>query len=142
MGILNVTPDSFADAAHLTDAARAVDAALRMEADGADLIDVGGESTRPGAEPVSATEELARILPVLRGLAGRLRIPVSVDTYKADIARAALDADQVRRLAAGLPLEEPQPVAARAAVADEDEARPRQKERTPLVALPKPLPQE
>ena len=92
MGILNVTPDSFADATHLTDAARAVDAALRMEADGADLIDVGGESTRPGAEPVSATEELARILPVLRGLAGRLRIPVSVDTYKADVARAALDA--------------------------------------------------
>jgi dihydropteroate synthase len=92
MAILNVTPDSFADSTPLTDAARAVDAALSMEADGADLIDVGGESTRPGSQPVSAGEELARILPVLRGLAGRLRIPVSVDTYKADVARAALDA--------------------------------------------------
>ena len=67
MGILNVTPDSFADAAHALDPAAAVDAALRMEADGADLIDIGGESTRPGAEPVSADEELARVLPVLRG---------------------------------------------------------------------------
>jgi dihydropteroate synthase len=92
MGILNVTPDSFADAAHLTDVARAVDAALRMEADGADLIDVGGESTRPGSEPVPAGEELARVLPVVRELTARLRIPVSVDTYKADVARAALDA--------------------------------------------------
>jgi len=92
MGILNVTPDSFADAAHLTDVAGAVDAALRMEADGADLIDVGGESTRPGSEPVPAGDELARVLPVVRGLAARLRIPVSVDTYKADVARAALDA--------------------------------------------------
>ena len=92
MGILNVTPDSFAETASRLDPVVAIDAALRMEADGADLIDVGGESTRPGSEPVSARDELARILPVLRGLAGRLRIPVSVDTYKADVARAALDA--------------------------------------------------
>ena len=63
-----------------------------MEADGADLIDIGGESTRPGAEPVSADEELARVLPVIRGLAGRLTIPMSVDTYKAAVARAAIEA--------------------------------------------------
>jgi dihydropteroate synthase len=91
MGILNVTPDSFADAhRRLTDPARAVEAALQMEADGADIIDVGGESTRPGAEPVPADEELARVLPVLNALRGRLRIPLSIDTYKADVARAAV----------------------------------------------------
>jgi dihydropteroate synthase len=92
MGILNVTPDSFAEPGTRRDTAAFVDWALQMEADGADLIDVGGESTRPGAHPVTADEELARVLPVLRGLAGRLRIPVSVDTYKASVARAALDA--------------------------------------------------
>ena len=92
MGVVNVTPDSFGDASHLTDPARAIDAALRMEAEGADLVDVGGESTRPGAEPVSAGDELARVLPVVRGLAGRLRIPISIDTYKADVARAAIEA--------------------------------------------------
>jgi dihydropteroate synthase len=92
MGILNVTPDSFADASHRLDPAAAVDAGLRMEADGADLIDVGGESTRPGADPVSASEELARVLPVVTALAARLRLPLSIDTYKAEVARAALDA--------------------------------------------------
>ena len=92
MAILNVTPDSFAETSSRLDPAVAIDAALRMEADGADLVDVGGESTRPGSEPVSAREERGRILPVLRGLAGRLRIPVSVDTSKADVAREALDA--------------------------------------------------
>ncbi|OFW33436.1 MAG: dihydropteroate synthase [Acidobacteria bacterium RIFCSPLOWO2_12_FULL_65_11] len=92
MGILNVTPDSFAESALRLDPARAVDAALQMEAEGADVIDIGGESTRPGAEPVGASEEIARILPVLEGLAGRLRVPISVDTYKADVARMALEA--------------------------------------------------
>ena len=92
MGVVNVTPDSFGDASHLIDPSRAIDAALRMEADGADLVDIGGESTRPGAEPVSAGDELARVLPVVRGLAGRLKIPVSIDTYKADVARAAIEA--------------------------------------------------
>jgi len=92
MGILNVTPDSFAERAARLDPAAAVDAALGMEADGADLIDVGGESTRPGAEPVPADEELARVLPVLRGLGGRVRVPISIDTYKASVARAAIDA--------------------------------------------------
>jgi dihydropteroate synthase len=91
MGILNVTPDSFAEARTRLDPAVAIDAALQMEAEGADLIDVGGESTRPGAEAVSADEEAARVLPVIRGLAARLRIPISIDTYKAQVARAALD---------------------------------------------------
>ena len=92
MAILNVTPDSFAETSSYLDPARAIDAALGMEADGADLIDVGGESTRPGADPVPAAEEAARVLPVVRALAGRLRIPISVDTYKAEVARAALGA--------------------------------------------------
>jgi dihydropteroate synthase len=92
MGILNITPDSFANTFPMLDPGAATDAALRMEADGADLIDVGGESTRPGAEPISADEERARVLPVLRRLEGRLRVPISVDTYKADVARAAIEA--------------------------------------------------
>jgi dihydropteroate synthase len=92
MGILNVTPDSFADAEPLIDPDRAVALALQMEADGADVIDIGGESTRPGAEPVSAGEEAARVLPVLEALRGRLRVPVSIDTYKAAVADAALRA--------------------------------------------------
>ena len=95
MGILNVTPDSFADAVSRLDPAEAVDAALRMEAEGADLIDIGGESTRPGAEPVTADVELARILPVLTAIRDRVRIPISIDTYKADVAQAALDAGAV-----------------------------------------------
>jgi dihydropteroate synthase len=95
MGILNITPDSFADSAHAIDTTRAVEVALRMEADGADLLDIGGESTRPGADPVPATEERARILPVLTALRGRLGIPISVDTYKSDVARAAVAAGAV-----------------------------------------------
>ena len=89
MGVLNVTPDSFADAEPL-DTARAVETALAMEAAGADIIDLGGESTRPGAVPVDAGEELRRVLPVLKALAGRLTVPVSIDTYKAVVARAAI----------------------------------------------------
>jgi dihydropteroate synthase len=92
MGIVNVTPDSFADAGLCLDPAAAEAAALEMEARGADLIDVGGESTRPGAGAVSADEELARILPVLRRLSGRVRVPLSIDTYKAVVAQAAIDA--------------------------------------------------
>jgi dihydropteroate synthase len=91
MGILNITPDSFAEAQSRLDPGRALAAALEMEADGADLIDVGGESTRPGADSLPAGEELARVVPVLRGLRGRLRIPISIDTSKADVARAAID---------------------------------------------------
>jgi len=92
MGILNVTPDSFAERGARLDPAAAADEGVRMEADGADLIDVGGESTRPGAEPVGADEELARVLPVIRALHGRVRVPISIDTYKAGVARAALAA--------------------------------------------------
>ena len=91
MGIVNVTPDSFADGGLRLDPARAVADALAMEADGADIVDIGGESTRPGAEALPTSEELARVLPVLDGLVGQVRVPVSIDTYKADVARAALD---------------------------------------------------
>ncbi len=91
MGIVNVTPDSFADGGLRLDPARAIEDALRMVEDGADLLDVGAESTRPGAAPLPEREELARLLPVLEGLAGRLTVPLSVDTYKAAIAAAALE---------------------------------------------------
>lgn len=89
MGILNVTPDSFASA-RLNDPERAIEAGLAMAEAGADIIDVGGESTRPGADPVDAAEERRRVLPVVRGLASRLDIPVSIDTYKASVAEAAV----------------------------------------------------
>jgi dihydropteroate synthase len=92
MGILNITPDSFADGGTHVDPDAALAAALRMADDGADIIDVGGESTRPGASPVSAADELARVLPVVSGLSARLPIPISIDTYKADVADAALEA--------------------------------------------------
>jgi len=93
MGVLNVTPDSFSDGGKFFDVERAVEQALSMERAGADLLDVGGESTRPGAEGISTKEELARVLPVLRELRGVLKIPVSIDTQKSDVAEAALDAD-------------------------------------------------
>jgi dihydropteroate synthase len=92
MGILNITPDSFAERSSRLDTEQAVAAALRMQADGADLLDIGGESTRPGAEPLPASEELDRVLPLISGLAGRLTIPISIDTYKAPVARAAVEA--------------------------------------------------
>ncbi len=90
MGILNVTPDSFSDAGTYLDPDAALDRALELEAEGADILDLGGESTRPGAEPITAETELARILPVLRRLNGRLAIPLSVDTWKAPVAEVAL----------------------------------------------------
>jgi dihydropteroate synthase len=91
MGILNVTPDSFSDGGHYVDPEEALDRALEMEAEGAQIIDLGGESTRPGAAFVSAEVELARIIPVLKRLRGRLAIPLSVDTWKATVAAAALE---------------------------------------------------
>ncbi|HLC26843.1 MAG TPA: dihydropteroate synthase [bacterium] len=91
MGILNVTPDSFSDGGLHFDPNRALERALQMAAEGADLIDVGGESTRPGARPVPAQEEMDRILPVIRRLAREIPVPISVDTYKAAVARAALE---------------------------------------------------
>jgi dihydropteroate synthase len=92
MGIINVTPDSFFDGGWRQDAAKAIADGIEMAAAGADLLDVGGESTRPGAQPVSEDEELARVLPVLRGLRREVNVPISIDTYKSAIARAALDA--------------------------------------------------
>jgi dihydropteroate synthase len=92
MGILNVTPDSFSDTGAHFDPAKAVERAFVMVDEGADIIDIGGESTRPGSDPLPAPEELRRVLPVIEALAKRLTIPLSIDTYKAETARRALDA--------------------------------------------------
>ncbi|HEV1995110.1 MAG TPA: dihydropteroate synthase [Candidatus Acidoferrum sp.] len=92
MGVLNVTPDSFSDGGKFFDAESAIERALAMERAGADLLDIGGESTRPGSAGISAQEELARVLPVLQALRGRIKIPVSIDTQKSEVAEAALDA--------------------------------------------------
>jgi len=92
MGVLNVAPDSFSDGDATMDRARAIDRALEIEAEGADILDVGAESTRPGAEEVPAEEEWRRLVPILETVVRRLRIPVSIDTYKAETARRALDA--------------------------------------------------
>lgn len=92
MGILNVTPDSFSDGGDFLDPARAVDAAVQMVEEGADLLDVGGESTRPGAQPLDAAEERRRVLPVIEALVARVQVPVSIDTYKASVASVALEA--------------------------------------------------
>jgi len=92
MGILNVTPDSFFDGGSFFSQDKAIDHALKMVEDGADIIDVGGESTRPGSEPTSLEEELQRVLPVIEGIRSRSPIPLSIDTYKAAVAAAALAA--------------------------------------------------
>lgn len=92
MGILNVTPDSFSDGSRYIDLGCAEDHALRMVEEGADIIDIGGESTRPTIAPVDADEELRRVIPLIERLAGRLPVPISVDTYKAVVAREALRA--------------------------------------------------
>jgi dihydropteroate synthase len=92
MGILNVTPDSFADGGRFADPERAVAAGLGLAEAGADIIDVGGESTRPGASVLEAAEELRRVLPVVTALAKQAATPISIDTYKAEVARAALHA--------------------------------------------------
>ncbi|MFL5766345.1 MAG: dihydropteroate synthase [Actinomycetota bacterium] len=92
MGILNVTPDSFSDGGEFLDPARAVEHGLRMVRDGADLLDVGGESTRPGSDPVPAKEERDRVLPVIEGLAAEVDVPISVDTMKPEVAADAVKA--------------------------------------------------
>jgi dihydropteroate synthase len=92
MGVLNVTPDSFYDGGRRLDAGRAIADGVAMAASGADIIDIGGESTRPGAAEVSAAEELNRVLPVIRGLRREVARPISIDTYKSAAAQAALDA--------------------------------------------------
>jgi dihydropteroate synthase len=91
MGVLNVTPDSFSDGGKFFSVEQAVNGAMEMERDGADLLDIGAQSTRPGSEGVSAEEELRRLLPVLEALHGRLKIPISVDTQKAEVAERALE---------------------------------------------------
>jgi dihydropteroate synthase len=92
MGIINVTPDSFSDGGQLFDAGRAIEAGVQMVADGADLLDVGGESTRPGADALAEGEERRRVLPVIEALAARVTVPISIDTYKPAVADAALAA--------------------------------------------------
>jgi len=92
MGVLNVTPDSFSDGGRHAETAAAVEAGLRLLAEGADLLDIGGESTRPGADPVSVQQELDRIAPVIEALAARTNRPLSVDTLKPEVARAAMAA--------------------------------------------------
>jgi dihydropteroate synthase len=92
MAIINITPDSFAETAPSTDPARALDMAQAAEAQGADVLDLGAESTRPGAAEVTADEERRRLLPALRAVTARVSLPVSVDTWKSEVARAALDA--------------------------------------------------
>jgi dihydropteroate synthase len=92
MGVLNVTPDSFSDGGKFFALEKAIEHGLRMAAEGADLIDIGGESTRPGAEPLAAGEELRRVIPVIEKLRAKIDVPISIDTSKSDVARAAIQA--------------------------------------------------
>lgn len=92
MGVLNVTPDSFSDGGLHFDKSSAVERALRMVDEGADIIDVGGESTRPGSDPVSPEEEIGRTVPVIETIAKKITCPISIDTYRAEVATRALDA--------------------------------------------------
>ncbi|MFH1564082.1 MAG: dihydropteroate synthase [Nitrospirota bacterium] len=91
MGILNVTPDSFSDGGQYQDVEQAIERGIQMAEEGADIIDIGGESTRPGAVCCSIEKELARVIPVIRGLAKKIDLPISIDTYKAEVARRALE---------------------------------------------------
>jgi dihydropteroate synthase len=92
MGVVNVTPDSFSDGGNYLDTSAAVDHALRLADEGANILDIGGESTRPGAAPVCEEEELRRVLPVIKSLAGRISAALSIDTSKAAVARTAVEA--------------------------------------------------
>jgi dihydropteroate synthase len=92
MGVVNVTPDSFSDGGRWLDPEAAIAHALKLEAEGADILDIGGESTRPGAEPIGAEEELRRVLPVIEALARRARVPLSIDTRNAEVMRRAAQA--------------------------------------------------
>jgi dihydropteroate synthase len=92
MGILNVTPDSFSDGGQFQAVERAVEHAKRLVAEGADVIDIGGESTRPGAEKVSLEEELRRVIPVVKAVSAEVNVPISIDTYKAEVAKQAIEA--------------------------------------------------
>src|SRR5690349_3121134 len=90
VGVLNVTPDSFSDGGQNYDSQRAISRALELEEEGADIIEVGGESTRPGAVRLTADEELSRIVPVLEGIRDRVTVPIAIDTYKSKVAAAAV----------------------------------------------------
>lgn len=92
MGILNVTPDSFADGGLYFDKSAAIERAYQIVEEGADIIDIGGESTRPGSEPISIKEELKRTIPVIEAISKKIKVPISIDTYKSEVAKAALDA--------------------------------------------------
>jgi dihydropteroate synthase len=92
MGILNVTPDSFSDGGKYTDIELAVERAKQLVADGADIIDIGGESTRPGAKQVEVGEEIRRVIPIIEAVAKEINVPISVDTYKAEVAKLAIEA--------------------------------------------------
>jgi dihydropteroate synthase len=92
MGVLNVTPDSFSDGGEFFDTQKAVEHGLNMAAEGAAIIDVGGESTRPGSEPVSIEQQIERVVPVIEQLCMKINVPFSIDTYTVEVARAALDA--------------------------------------------------
>src|SRR6059058_2940833 len=91
VGVLNVTPDSFSDGGKFLDPDRAFARAVELEEQGADIIDIGAESTRPGSARISAAEEMRRLIPVLKRLKGRLGVPISVDTYKSEIAERAIE---------------------------------------------------
>lgn len=92
MGILNVTPDSFSDGGKFTHIDRAVQHAKQMVADGADIIDIGGESTRPGYEQISVEEEVSRVVPIIKAVSEAVNVPISIDTYKSEVAEGALEA--------------------------------------------------
>jgi dihydropteroate synthase len=92
MGILNVTPDSFSDGGLYFDKSSAIERAYQIVEEGADIIDIGGESTRPGSEPISIDEELKRTIPVIESIVKKIEVPISIDTYKSGVAKSALDA--------------------------------------------------
>src|SRR5579875_1503555 len=91
MGVLNVTPDSFSDGGRYSDPDRALARALELEDEGADIVDIGAESTRPGSQRISEAEELRRLIPVLKRVRDKLAVPISVDTYKSGVAEKALE---------------------------------------------------
>lgn len=92
MGILNATPDSFSDGGLYLDKSSAIERAYQIAEEGADIIDIGGESTRPGSEPITVQEELRRTIPVIEAISKNIKIPISIDTYKSEVAKVALDA--------------------------------------------------
>lgn len=90
MGILNVTPDSFSDGGHFNSIEKAISQAKRLVEDGADIIDIGGESTRPGSDHVTEKEELARVIPIIEAISSEVKVPISIDTYKAEVAKQSI----------------------------------------------------